>query len=141
MNALSGAPSHWLLIPHPFKDAVIILDGDRAKENVTNDLFILESKKGKQPFTIRAQSVYDICLLRLTECLYIDRTNCVNLLENFFSDFNVLHLAEYYFARIPYKLGWIVISARFRVWCCGETATGKASGRSFGSGGTFHQTR
>lgn len=30
---------------------------------------------------------------------------------------------------------------RFTAWSLGETATGKASGRSFGSDGIFHRTR
>jgi hypothetical protein len=50
-----------------FKDAEATLDGDGAKENVANNLFILKSHKEEQSITVRSQSVYDICLLRLTE--------------------------------------------------------------------------
>jgi hypothetical protein len=65
---------------------------------VRNDFIILKSNQGEQSITIRPQFVYDICFLRLTECLFVYCTNCVNILGNFFSDFNMFHLAEYSFS-------------------------------------------
>lgn len=43
------------------------------------------------------ECVIEICLLGLTQGLSIYGTNCINILEDFFSDFSVFHFAEYSF--------------------------------------------